>query len=78
VQKAIGQKFKAKEDASELLKEKEDIKARKANLADIEKEKEAAWKEKLKTIGNIVHASVPTSMDEVDFLIPRHITVAGS
>ncbi|KAI9260533.1 seryl-tRNA synthetase [Phascolomyces articulosus] len=64
VQKEIGKKFKAKEDASELLKQKEELQKAKEKLQQEAKEGEATWKEKLSTLGNIVHTSVPTSMDE--------------
>ncbi|KAI7887393.1 seryl-tRNA synthetase [Lichtheimia hyalospora FSU 10163] len=64
IQKEIGKKFKAKEDASELLKQKETLQKEKEAFQAQSKEEEAAWKEKLATLGNIVHASVPTSMDE--------------
>ncbi|KAI7858051.1 seryl-tRNA synthetase [Circinella umbellata] len=64
VQKEIGKKFKAKEDASELLKQKEELQKAKEKLITEAKEGEASWKAKLGTLGNIVHTSVPTSMDE--------------
>ncbi|KAG2224918.1 hypothetical protein INT45_010867 [Circinella minor] len=64
VQKEIGKKFKAKEDASELLKQKEELQKAKEKLIAEAKEGEASWKAKLGTLGNIVHTSVPTSMDE--------------
>ncbi|CDS12022.1 Putative Seryl-tRNA synthetase, cytoplasmic [Lichtheimia ramosa] len=64
IQKEIGKKFKAKEDASELLKQKETLQKEKEAFQAQSKEQEAAWKEKLATLGNIVHSSVPTSMDE--------------
>ncbi|CDH57328.1 seryl-trna synthetase [Lichtheimia corymbifera JMRC:FSU:9682] len=64
IQKEIGKKFKAKEDASELLKQKETLQKEKEAFQTQSKEQEAAWKEKLATLGNIVHSSVPTSMDE--------------
>ncbi|KAI8139080.1 seryl-tRNA synthetase [Fennellomyces sp. T-0311] len=64
VQKEIGKKFKAKEDASPLLKQKEELQKAKEKLIAEAKEGEASWKEKLGTLGNIVHESVPTSMNE--------------
>ncbi|KAI9490592.1 seryl-tRNA synthetase [Zychaea mexicana] len=64
VQKEIGKKFKAKEDASDLLKQKEELQKAKEKLIAEAKEGETSWKDKLATLGNVVHASVPTSMDE--------------
>ncbi|RUS23144.1 seryl-tRNA synthetase [Endogone sp. FLAS-F59071] len=64
VQKAIGQKMKAKEDPGSLTDEKNQLAKDKEDMAVWEKVMENAWKEKLATIGNIVHTSVPTSMDE--------------
>lgn len=65
LQKEIGKKFKAKEDPSELVAQKNALQKEKEVLVTQAKEKEASWKNKLNQIGNIVHASVPTSMDEV-------------
>lgn len=65
IQKEIGKKFKAKEDASELVAKKAQLQKEKEQLQAQSKEEENVWKEKLATIGNIVHASVPASMDEV-------------
>lgn len=64
VQKEIGAKFKAKEDASELLKEKDAITAEKAALITKEQEADAELRNKVNSIGNIVHSSVPVSDDE--------------
>lgn len=65
IQKEIGKKFKAKEDPSELVAQKNALQAEKDVLVAQAKEKETSWKNKLSTIGNIVHSSVPTSMNEV-------------
>ncbi|KAL0074258.1 seryl-tRNA synthetase [Phycomyces blakesleeanus] len=64
VQKDIGKKFKAKEDATPLVKQKEQLQKDKEALIAQAKESESNWKEKLSTMGNIVHSSVPTSMNE--------------
>ncbi|ORX56935.1 seryl-tRNA synthetase [Hesseltinella vesiculosa] len=64
LQKEIGKKFKAKEDASELVAKKNDLQKEKEALTAQAKEEEADWKAKLNTIGNLVHDSVPISMDE--------------
>jgi seryl-tRNA synthetase len=64
IQKEIGKKFKAKEDASELVAKKAALQKEKEALVEEAKQKEISWKNKLGSLGNIVHASVPTSMDE--------------
>ncbi|KAI8886360.1 seryl-tRNA synthetase [Backusella circina FSU 941] len=64
IQKEIGKKFKAKEDASELVAKKAALQKEKETLVEEAKQKEISWKNKLGSLGNIVHASVPTSMDE--------------
>lgn len=64
IQKDIGKKMKAKEDASELLAQKAELEKKKIELATSESAKETAMKKKAITIGNIVHKSVPVSMDE--------------
>ncbi|KAI9277382.1 seryl-tRNA synthetase [Sporodiniella umbellata] len=64
LQKEIGKKYKAKEDPAELLAEKDGLQKEKEALVAKAKDQETAWKNKLGSLGNIVHASVPTSMDE--------------
>ncbi|KAG2173716.1 hypothetical protein INT43_005136 [Umbelopsis isabellina] len=64
LQKEIGKKFKAKEDPAELVAEKEKLTKTKEELVAKTKEAETAWKTKLGSIGNVVHSSVPTSLDE--------------
>ncbi|ODV71794.1 serine--tRNA ligase SES1 [Cyberlindnera jadinii NRRL Y-1542] len=64
VQKEIGLKFKAKEDASELLKEKDAIAEKKKDLIVKEQELDKALKFKVNQVGNIVHESVPVSDNE--------------
>ncbi|QSZ34807.1 hypothetical protein DSL72_007666 [Monilinia vaccinii-corymbosi] len=63
-QKAIGAKKKAKEDASELLQQKADLEKEKKTWLDAAAEKEVILKQKIGTIGNIVHESVPVNNDE--------------
>ena len=65
IQKEIGKKFKAKEDPAELVAQKNALQQEKDVLVAQAKEKETSWKNKLNVLGNIVHSSVPTSMDEV-------------
>ncbi|EEB09549.1 cytoplasmic serine-tRNA ligase Srs1 [Schizosaccharomyces japonicus yFS275] len=64
LQKDIGKKMKAKEDASELLAEKAKLAAQKKELEDKETAKYKSMMSLVNTVGNIVHESVPVSMDE--------------
>ncbi|KAL8944406.1 MAG: hypothetical protein Q9216_000457 [Gyalolechia sp. 2 TL-2023] len=70
-QNEIGAKKKAKEDASDLLKNKSDLEEQKKRLNDSALEKEAALQRKIKTIGNYVHESVPISDSEDNNLCIR-------
>lgn len=65
VQKQIGAKKKAKENADELLAQKIDLEKEKKALIDSAAEKDVALKKKIGTIGNIVHESVPVNNNEV-------------
>ncbi|KAK9466674.1 hypothetical protein V1512DRAFT_163956 [Lipomyces arxii] len=71
VQKDIGMKYKAKEDASELLKEKDELAAKKAELITKETEADTQLRFKVNQVGNIVHESVPVSMDEANNALIR-------
>lgn len=64
IQKEIGLKFKAKEDASDLLKEKDTVLAEKKSAIDAEIEADKQLRYKVNQIGNIVHESVVVSNDE--------------
>lgn len=64
VQKEIGLKFKNKEDASELLAEKDKIVAEKKELSEKEQQQDKDLKSKVNQVGNIVHPSVVVSNDE--------------
>lgn len=64
VQKQIGAKKKAKEDASELLAQKVELEKEKKTWIEAAAEKDAALKKKIATIGNIVHDTVPISDNE--------------
>lgn len=66
LQKAIGAKFKAKEDASDLLKQKDEIAAKKQNLITIEQAADKQMRQKVNLVGNLVHESVPISDDEAN------------
>lgn len=65
VQKQIGAKKKAKENADELMTQKQDLEKEKKALIDSAAEKDVALKKKINTIGNIVHDSVPINNNEV-------------
>jgi seryl-tRNA synthetase len=65
VQKQIGPKKKAKEDVTDLLKQKADLEKEKKELLAAAAEKEKLLRIKVKTIGNLVHDSVPVSKTEV-------------
>jgi len=71
VQKAIGLKFKNKEDPTELKEEKINLEKEKSSLIELEKRKEEEWKKPLMTIGNLVHHSVPVSDNEDNNAIIR-------
>ncbi|EGV65049.1 Cytosolic seryl-tRNA synthetase [Yamadazyma tenuis] len=66
LQKDIGQKFKKKEDASELLKEKDQLIEEKKQLIEAEQKADKALRAKVNTVGNIVHKSVVVSQDEAN------------
>jgi seryl-tRNA synthetase len=65
IQKQIGVKRKAKENADDLMKQKTELEKEKKSFIDSAAEKEVTLKKKIGTIGNIVHHSVPVNNDEV-------------
>jgi seryl-tRNA synthetase len=65
IQKQIGAKKKAKENADDLMKQKLDLEKEKKALIEAAAEKDVALKKKIGTIGNIVHESVPVNDNEV-------------
>ncbi|KAK4453610.1 serine--tRNA ligase, cytoplasmic [Podospora aff. communis PSN243] len=71
VQKQIGPKKKAKEDVTELLAQKAALEKEKKDLIASAAEKEKLLKVKVRTIGNIVHASVPVSNNEDNNTVER-------
>ncbi|KAI5481752.1 serine-tRNA ligase [Pseudohyphozyma bogoriensis] len=71
VQKEIGMKMKAKEDATELKEKKAGFDKQIADLVAQSKEAEEAMRKKANTIGNIVHDSVPVSETEDDNRVER-------
>ena len=70
-QKAIGEKKKAKEDATEFLQKKADLEKEKADLEKAAVDKEAALWKIAKTVGNYVDDTVPVSNNEDNNKIER-------
>ncbi|CUM50569.1 Serine--tRNA ligase, cytoplasmic [Debaryomyces fabryi] len=66
LQKQIGQKFKAKEDAADLLAQKDKLVADKKSFIEQEQKADADLRNKVNQVGNIVHKSVVDSQDEVN------------
>ncbi len=66
MQKQIGQKKKAKEDAEDLLQQKNELQKQKVGEEDIATAKRAALHKKACLIGNYVHDTVPISNDEAN------------
>ena len=66
LQKEIGLKFKAKEDASALLAEKDALTAKKKELTEKEQKEDEDLKKKVFSVGNIIHPSVVVSNDEAN------------
>jgi seryl-tRNA synthetase len=54
-----------KEDASELMAQKDELEKRKKAAEDAAVQKELERDRKIRTIGNYVHESVPVSNNEV-------------
>ncbi|KAK9388654.1 hypothetical protein V1515DRAFT_567512 [Lipomyces mesembrius] len=77
IQKEIGLKYKAKEDASGLLKQKEELVAKKAELITKESEADSQLRFKVNQVGNIVHESVPVGLDEADNQLIRNWVPEG-
>ncbi|KAK0754804.1 hypothetical protein B0T18DRAFT_400002 [Schizothecium vesticola] len=71
VQKQIGPKKKAKEDVTDLLRQKADLEREKKDLLASAVEKEKLLRAKVKTIGNFVHESVPVSDNEDNNVVQR-------
>ncbi|RYP57722.1 hypothetical protein DL769_009311 [Monosporascus sp. CRB-8-3] len=71
VQKQIGQKKKAKEDAEDLIKQKEELQQRKKGQEDVAAAKNTELLAKVRLVGNYVHDSVPVSATEDDNAVVR-------
>ncbi|KAF1933475.1 serine-tRNA ligase [Didymella exigua CBS 183.55] len=66
LQKEVGQKKKAKEDASEILAQMVELKKQKAAKEDEAAQKLVKLNQKAKSVGNYVHKDVPVSGTEDD------------
>ncbi|RKP33758.1 seryl-tRNA synthetase [Dimargaris cristalligena] len=77
IQKEIGMRMKKKEDPAELIAEKTTVQDRKTALGGEEKDKEEVLKQLVSQIGNLVHESVPVSMDEANNEIMRQWSPTG-
>ena len=80
IQKQIGQKKKAKENADDLLKEKEELTIKKKAQEETAAQKFKVLSQKAKSVGNYVHESVPVSNTEDDNAVikewkPEGVTV---
>lgn len=71
VQKEIGLKKRAKEDATDLLKQKDELTAKKKIQEEIAAAKNKELKVKVHLVGNYVHESVPVSDNEDNNTIIR-------
>lgn len=78
LQKEIGQKFKAKEDAKGLLGEKDKLTQAKKDLIEKEQEADKQLRLKVNTVGNFVHESVIDSQDEENNELVRTWKPEGS
>lgn len=71
VQKEIGLKKRAKEDATELLKQKDELTEKKKAQEELAAAKNAELRVKAKLVGNYVHKSVHVSDNEDNNTIER-------
>ncbi|KAK2777524.1 Cytosolic seryl-tRNA synthetase [Onygenales sp. PD_12] len=76
-QKEIGKKKKNKEDAADLIAEKNALEKQKKDMDALATEKELLRDNKMRTIGNYVHPDVPTSLDEENNAIIRTYAPEG-
>jgi seryl-tRNA synthetase len=77
LQKEIGQIKKAKGNADDLLKKKDELQTRHKQQEDTTKEMHVALLKKAKSIGNYVHESVPVSNNEDNNQLIRDWTPEG-
>lgn len=60
-----------KEDANDLMEQKADLERRKKEAEELAIQKEKQRDGKIRTIGNLVHDSVPVSNNEVCIILSR-------
>lgn len=71
VKKSIGEKYKKKEDAAELLAQKAEVEEKIKQTQQARDDKEKERNQKLINIGNLVHESVPVAVDEKDNVVVK-------
>lgn len=71
ISKLISQKKQAKEECQNLIDESKALKAKKDEMNNAEEAKLKERDEVLNSLGNLVHASVPVSLDEKDNIIVK-------
>ncbi|CAL00579.1 serine--tRNA ligase, cytoplasmic [Aspergillus awamori] len=71
LQKEIGKRKKNKEDANDLMEQKANLEKSKKDAEELAIQKEKQRDSKIRTIGNIVHDSVPVSNNEDDNAVIR-------
>ncbi|KAF2234937.1 serine-tRNA ligase [Viridothelium virens] len=77
LQKQIGQRKKAKEDADDLLEQKNQLQAQKKAKEEVATVKRDTLQQKIRLVGNYVHHTVPVSTDEANNEIVRSWTPEG-
>jgi seryl-tRNA synthetase len=78
IQKQIGQKKKAKQDADDLIKEKEELGNKKKAQEEVAAQKYKILLQKAKSVGNYVHESVPVSNTEDENALIREWKPEGT
>ncbi|PKY05348.1 seryl-tRNA synthetase, cytoplasmic [Aspergillus campestris IBT 28561] len=76
--KEIGKKKKAKEDASALIEQKSALEKSKREAEELALQKEKERDNKIRTIGNYVHESVPVSNTEDDNVVTKTWSPEGT
>ncbi|KAL2350562.1 hypothetical protein BJ546DRAFT_1002839 [Cryomyces antarcticus] len=76
-QKEIGQRKKNKENADDLMKQKDELQKKKKDQEDLASKKHVELLKKAKSIGNYVHDSVPISDNEDNNALIRKWTPEG-
>ncbi|MCJ1354375.1 MAG: Cytosolic seryl-tRNA synthetase [Icmadophila ericetorum] len=78
IQKEVGQKKRAKENAGALLEEKSKLEKEKKVMEESAIEKDSLLQKKIKTVGNYVHDSVPISSSEANNELIRNWAPKGT